>query len=103
MVTAFQDQVYSLTCQVPKGKVTTYGAIAKALGKRGHTSRAVGQALTRNPFQPDVPCHRVVKSDGTLGGFGGEIRTKVERLEAEGVRVRDGKVLAFASVVYGFS
>ena len=103
MPTEFQTRVYQLTSRVPRGKVTTYGAIAKALGKKGHASRAVGQALNRNPFAPTVPCHRVVQSDGKLGGFGGELATKIERLEKEGIKIADGRVLHFPRVLYTFN
>lgn len=89
-VTSFQQRVYDATSQVPCGKVTTYGLIAKHIGCG--SPRAVGQALRRNPFAPVVPCHRVVASDLSLGGFGGQtrgenMRKKIELLETEGVRI----------------
>ena len=65
MITEFQDKVYKICSKIPKGKVSTYGEIAKALGKTGPMSRAVGNALNKNPYAPIVPCHRVVKSDGS--------------------------------------
>lgn len=94
MVTQFQNKVYELTKKVPRGKVTTYSAIAKKL----HSSpRAVGQALRCNPFAPVVPCHRVIKADGTIGGFGGEvsgkqIEKKIHMLREEGVEIKDNKI-----------
>jgi len=66
-VTAFETKVYELCKQIPKGKVSTYGSMAKALGCGA--PRSVGQALRRNPFAPTVPCHRVVAADRRLGGF----------------------------------
>lgn len=67
--TPFQKRVLSLLCQVPRGQVTTYGLMSKHL----HSSpRAVGNAMRRNPFSPQVPCHRVVATGGALGGFKGE-------------------------------
>ncbi len=92
--TAFEQRVYDLLRRVPAGQVTTYAALARALGCR--SPRAVGQALRRNPFAPAVPCHRVIRSDGTLGGFEGRtdayaIRCKRARLEAEGVRFVNGR------------
>lgn len=80
---------------VPRGKVTTYCVIARALRS---SPRAVGQALKKNPYAPKVPCHRVVMSDGSIGGFHGqttgpEIERKKSLLESEGVRIREGKVL----------
>ncbi len=93
-VTSFQKKVYSLTKQVPRGKVTTYGAIARKLNS---SPRAVGQALRVNPFAPVVPCHRVVKSDGSIGGFGGEttgkpIQNKIAMLRKEGVVIKRNQI-----------
>jgi methylated-DNA-[protein]-cysteine S-methyltransferase len=86
--TAFEMAVYAVVRRVPRGKVTTYGSVAARVG-RG-TARAVGSALARNPFAPEVPCHRVVRSDGSLGGFNGatagpELARKRAMLQAEGV------------------
>lgn len=67
--TIFEMLVYDFVRNVPVGKVTTYGTVAKVLGKG--TARAVGTALSKNPFAPQVPCHRVVRADGSLGGFNG--------------------------------
>ncbi len=95
-VTAFQQRVYDAARRIPKGKVTTYGMLARAI--RCGSPRAVGQALRRNPFAPEVPCHRVVASDRTLGGFmgkrsGAELRRKRRMLEAEGVRFDGDRVV----------
>jgi methylated-DNA-[protein]-cysteine S-methyltransferase len=68
-VTEFQEKVYALLRQIPKGRVTTYGAIARALGT---SPRAVGNALRNNRFAPEVPCHRCVGSTGFITGFDGE-------------------------------
>ena len=90
----FDSRVYSLLKKVPQGKVTTYKEIASALNMKGY--RAVGQALKRNPHAPSVPCHRVVKSDGSLGGYGGlsdkGVEKKIKLLESEGVSVRNGRI-----------
>lgn len=67
-LTDFRRRVYALLKRVPKGKITTYGRLADALGS---SPRAVGGALRLNPFAPIVPCHRVVKSDFSIGGFHG--------------------------------
>ena len=89
----FSDSVYAMTSMIPMGKVTTYGAIAKAIGFPG-AAQAVGQALGANRNPIVVPCHRVVRSDGALGGYsGGEGPvTKAKLLAREGVRVSAGKV-----------
>jgi O-6-methylguanine DNA methyltransferase len=92
-VSKFAAKVYKLTSEVPRGKVTTYGAIATKIGKPG-ASRAVGGALRANPTPIVVPCHRVVKQDGGLGGYGGPTGTprKAKLLKEEGVAVRGGRV-----------
>jgi O-6-methylguanine DNA methyltransferase len=89
----FADRVYELVSRVPEGKVTTYGDIAKAMG-RPRAARAVGAALRANPHPIVVPCHRAVMADGKLGGYGGGSGTpkKVKLLRGEGVAVKDGRV-----------
>lgn len=72
--TAFEMKVYKVTSKIPKGKTMTYGQIAKRLRT---SPRAVGQALKRNPFAPKVPCHRVIMSDGGLGGFNGNKKKNI--------------------------
>lgn len=69
-ITDFQRQVYLELLHVPCGETITYGELARRIGCR--SAQAVGQALKRNPFAPDVPCHRVVSSDGTIGGYHGQ-------------------------------
>lgn len=88
-ITPFQQTVYAACRRIPHGRVSTYCWLAEAIGCG--SARAVGQALKRNPFAPEVPCHRVVRSDRTLGGFSGqkegaEVRRKRRLLEAEGIR-----------------
>ena len=87
--TPFQQRVYDALRLVPRGRVTTYGLLARHLGCA--SAQAVGQALRRNPFAPIVPCHRVIASNLTLGGFcgqreGAELRRKTRLLAKEGVR-----------------
>ena len=79
----FNDKVYRLCKLIPKGKVSTYKEIAKALDSRGY--RAVGNALNKNPYAPLVPCHRVVKSNGGVGGFASGTKKKIEMLKKEGI------------------
>lgn len=86
----FNEKVWATCARVPAGKVVTYGDIAKAL-KSPRASRAVGNALNRNPYAPTVPCHRVVGSNGALTGFAGGLDRKQSMLEREGIRVRNGK------------
>ena len=100
--TGFEMAVYEVVRQIPRGRVTTYGRVAAQAG-RG-SARAVGRALARNPFAPGVPCHRVVRADGSLGGFNGEIEgdepaRKRAMLLAEGVDfTADGRVARAAIV-----
>jgi methylated-DNA-[protein]-cysteine S-methyltransferase len=82
--TAFQRQVWETTRLIPYGETRSYGWIAKQIGKPKEV-RAIGQALGKNPFLIIVPCHRVIASDGSLGGFGGGLETKQTLLEMEKV------------------
>ena len=69
-ITPFQRRVYLALLDVPSGTTITYGELAERIGCR--SAQAIGQALRRNPFAPEVPCHRVVAADGSLGGYMGE-------------------------------
>ena len=102
---SFCNKIYSLLKKVPKGKVTTYKALAEALGTKAY--RAVGQAMRCNPYAPIVPCHRVVKSDGSIGGFSGsikpnskEVKKKIRMLRREGVEIKMNKIIDFEKVLY---
>ena len=95
----FTEYFYLLVKQIPKGKVSTYGALAKALGDI-RASRAVGRMLNENPYWPVVPCHRVVMSDGSIGGFGTGVNRKIKLLEKEGVIVEEGNILDFDDVLF---
>ena len=89
----FAEHVYYWTKKVPKGSITTYGDIAKAMKTKAY--RAVGQALHVNPYAPVVPCHRVVKSDGSIDGFASGTKKKIEMLKKEGIKVKKGKIIDF--------
>lgn len=80
--TKFQQDVWRLTCSIPYGQTKTYGWVANELGRPGSV-RAVGQALARNPLPIIVPCHRVVGSGGSLGGYSGGLEMKRKLLELE--------------------
>lgn len=93
--TAFERRVYDVVRRIPAGSVTTYAGLARAAGCG--SSRAVGQALRRNPFAPAVPCHRVIRSDLRIGGFHGHtdgtaVTRKIRRLADEGVHFRNGRL-----------
>jgi len=102
---AFYERVWKAMRKIPKGKVTTYGELAKALHTKAY--RAVGGACRHNPYAPEVPCHRVIKSTGEVGGFGGQtkgknIEKKIAMLRKEGVRVERGRVADFNEVLFRF-
>ena len=87
--TCFEGRVYAAVEEVPYGRVATYRSLAHHLGCR--SAQAVGQALKRNPSAPKVPCYRVIRVDGSLGGYverdsGDPVAEKRSMLEREGVR-----------------
>lgn len=106
--TPFEKRVWTFLCRIPRGQVSTYGLMAAALGS---SPRAVGNALRRNPFAPEVPCHRVVATGGGLGGFKGQrpksgegvtLDEKRMLLRGEGVKFdSSGKVLGSPFVAFG--
>ena len=104
--TSFQMRVYDAVSLVPKGKVTTYGAVARNINCK--SAQAVGQALRRNPFAPNVPCHRVIAANLTLGGFSGnasgpECERKQRLLAEEGVLFdENGRLCDVVARLYQF-
>ncbi len=96
----FNQKVYELTKQIPKGRVTTYSLIAKQLGCKAY--RAVGNALNRNPYAPYVPCHRVVNNNGKIGGFASGLKNKTKLLQKEGNEIRNNRVVNFEKVLFKF-
>jgi len=86
-MTSFNERCYTLLRRVPNGKVTTYKALARALGTKAY--RAVGQAMNKNPYAPQVPCHRVIAADGSIGGFAHGTNKKRAMLKKEGI---EGKI-----------
>lgn len=97
-MTTFQSLCYqTLKNKVPAGQVITYGGLATLIG-HPKAYRAVGSAMNRNPFAPKIPCHRVVKSNGDLGGFAQGSSTKIQRLQTEGVKVKNNKIVDFKGI-----
>jgi methylated-DNA-[protein]-cysteine S-methyltransferase len=97
-VSNFRKNVYKLLCRIPRGRVTTYGAIARRLGGKRY-SRAVGTAVAKNPFPLIIPCHRVVPVSGKVGNYGMGGREpstgtymKRKLLELEGVKFQNQRV-----------
>ena len=86
--TKFQLKVWSYLRKIPRGSVKTYSQVAKDIGKP-LAVRAVANAIGKNPYAPKIPCHRVIRSDGSLGGYSGKggVKTKRFLLKKEGIRL----------------
>jgi len=100
-ISQFNKQVFRKLDKIPRGRVTTYKILAQACG-HGGAARAVGNALKRNPDLFFRPCHRVVKSDGSLGGYVQGRNKKFLILRREGVSVKDGRIQNFKKILYKF-
>ena len=94
-------KVYRKLLQVPKGKVTTYGELAKAVGLK-NGQRIIGMIMKKNAFPVIVPCHRVVKSDGKIGGYAYGKRVKSKMLTNEGIKIKDEKIIDFDKAKFYF-
>jgi len=96
-----EDKVYKKLLDVPSGKITTYGELAKAVGLK-NGQRKIGQIMKNNPLPVVIPCHRVVKSDGTIGGYAFGVEIKVNMLSKEGVKISKGKILDYENKMFYF-
>ena len=94
------QKLQRLLLQIPRGRVTTYKEIARMMNTRGY--RPIGQLLGSNPEPDRFPCFKVVKSDGSLGGYALGEKEKIRRLKVEGIVVRNGKISEFEKRVYRF-
>ncbi len=101
-MTAFQKQVFAALLEIPEGKVVSYGELSSYLGVQ--SAQAIGQALKNNPDSPQVPCHRVIRKDGNLGGFMGSLENNNKRdlLKAEGVIFDNTGQLSTTEAWYSF-
>ena len=99
----FQDKVLDLVKRIPKGRITTYKEIGRALKKKGQVYRAVGRALHDNKYPVKISCHRVVCSDRSIGGYSRGIRKKIALLEKEGIKIKDRKVVDFKNRFFKLS
>jgi len=97
--TEFEKAVLMATLEIPKGKVSTYKRIAKRIG-RPNAYRAVGNALHKNPLAPIIPCHRVIRSDGSIVGDERSVRERKQRLLEEGIPVRGNKVRLSEEILF---
>ena len=89
-----ENRVYRNLLQVPAGKIVTYGDLGKSVGLK-NGQRKIGQIMKNNPFPIIIPCHRVVKSDGTVGGYAFGVERKITLLSKEGVKISKGKILDY--------
>jgi methylated-DNA-[protein]-cysteine S-methyltransferase len=87
---SFYEKCYNVLRRVPKGKITTYKEIARALNSGAY--RAVGTAMNKNPYAPIVPCHRIINSNGKLGGFSSGLKNKIKLLKSEGIEIKNNKI-----------
>ncbi|OGF18456.1 cysteine methyltransferase [Candidatus Falkowbacteria bacterium RIFCSPLOWO2_12_FULL_45_10] len=95
------DKVWDLTKKIPRGRLITYGGLARALG-RSRAARAVGNVLNKNRDFVNIPCHRVVRSDGQVGGYALGEKKKIEKLKREGMKIEKGKVVDLEKFLYNF-
>jgi len=93
------DYTYGLVRQIPDGKISSYGEVAKALGDI-IASRAVGRMMNQNPNADTMPCFKIVHSDGRIGGFGLGIDDKIRRLNEDNITVNDGRIFDFENVLF---
>ena len=96
----FNERCYKLLGEIPEGKVTTYKELARALGTKAW--RAVGTAMAKNTHLISIPCHRVVRSDGTIGQYALGTDRKTELLSQEGVEISNGKVANLDRFIFRF-
>jgi methylated-DNA-[protein]-cysteine S-methyltransferase len=96
----FNKKVWAALKLIPRGRVTTYKELAKYLEK-SKAARAVGNACGKNPNAPDIPCHRVIRNDGRIGGYSGGVAKKIKFLKKEGIEIKKGKVENFSKIIYG--
>ena len=85
------EKVYEVVSKIPKGKVMTYGGVAETLGNKD-LARAVGNSLNRNPNPIKVPCHRIINSDGKVGGYSKRVDKKIKLLEDEGIVIKNSRI-----------
>ena len=96
-----EEKIYKKLLDVPKGQITTYGELAKAVGLK-NGQRVVGRVMNKNPYPVIIPCHRVVMSTGKIGGYayGEEIKEKM--LHDEGIEITNGKIINLENKIYRF-
>ena len=96
-----EQKIYKKLLEVPKGQITTYGELAKAVGLK-NGQRVVGKIMNKNPYPVIVPCHRVVMSTGKVGGYAYGEHIKIKLLNDEGIQIKNGKIIDLENKVYRF-
>jgi len=96
-----EEKIYKKLLEVPKGQITTYGELAKAVGLK-NGQRVVGKIMNKNPYPVIIPCHRVVMSTGKIGGYAFGEHVKAKLLNDEGIQIKNGKILDLENSIYKF-
>ena len=96
-----EEKIYKKLLDVPKGQITTYGELAKAVGLK-NGQRVVGRVMNKNPYPVIIPCHRVVMSTGKIGGYAFGQDIKVKMLSDEGIEISNGKIMDLENKIYRF-
>jgi methylated-DNA-[protein]-cysteine S-methyltransferase len=96
-----EQKVYKKLLDVPKGQITTYGDLAKAVGLK-NGQRIIGKIMNKNPYPVLVPCHRVVMSTGKIGGYAYGQHVKMKMLSDEGIEIINGKIGSFDKKLFEF-
>ena len=96
----FNNRCYQQLLLIPRGMLASYADIARSLNCKAY--RAVGNAMAKNPNPIFVPCHRIIRSDGSLGGYALGINKKIQLLKKEGILIKDNKVVDFENKLYQF-
>ncbi len=96
-----QQKIYKKLLKVPKGQITTYGELAKAVGLK-NGQRAVGKIMNKNPYPVIIPCHRVVMATGKIGGYAYGEHIKTKMLNDEGIEIQNGKIINLKNIIYRF-
>ena len=94
-------KIYKKLLEVPKGQITTYGELAKAVGLK-NGQRIVGKIMNKNPYPVIVPCHRVVMSTGKIGGYAYGEQIKINLLNDEGIQIKNGKITDLKNRIHRF-
>ncbi len=96
-----EQKIFKKLLEVPKGQITTYGELSKAVGLK-NGQRIVGKIMNKNPYPVIIPCHRVVMSTGKIGGYAYGEHVKTKLLTDEGVQIKNGKILDLENKIYRF-